>query len=126
MVQRCFAKKVFLEISQNSQEKHLSENFLFNKVKGLRLATLSKKRLWHRCFPVNFTKFLRTPFLQNTPADCFCVYTPLWKNQLYIVLSKRQIFVFCNTSFFFELKKTFSLVICNYHNTNTFMGDEFL
>ena len=25
-----------------------------------------KKRLWHRCFPVNFTKFLRTPFLKNT------------------------------------------------------------
>ena len=22
-----------------------------------------KKRLWHRCFPVNFVKFLRTPFL---------------------------------------------------------------
>ena len=26
-------------------------------------ATILKKRLWHRCFPVNFTKFLRTPFL---------------------------------------------------------------
>ena len=26
-------------------------------------ATLLKKRLWHRCFPVNFAKFLRTPFL---------------------------------------------------------------
>ena len=25
-----------------------------------------KKRLWHRCVPVNFAKFLRTPFLQNT------------------------------------------------------------
>ena len=25
-----------------------------------------KKSLWHRCFPVNFTKFLRTSFLQNT------------------------------------------------------------
>ena len=25
-----------------------------------------KKRLWHRCLPVNFAKFLRTPFLQNT------------------------------------------------------------
>ena len=24
-------------------------------------ATLLKKRLWHRCFPVNFAKFLRTP-----------------------------------------------------------------
>ena len=28
--------------------------------------TLLKKRLWHRCFPVIFVKFLRTPFLQNT------------------------------------------------------------
>ena len=27
-----------------------------------RPATLLKKRLWRRCFPVNFTKFLRTPF----------------------------------------------------------------
>ena len=26
-------------------------------------ATLLKKKLWHRCFPVNITKFLRTPFL---------------------------------------------------------------
>ena len=26
-------------------------------------ATFKKKRLWHRCFPVNFTKFLRKPFL---------------------------------------------------------------
>ena len=25
-------------------------------------ATLLKKRLWHKCFPVNFVKFLRTPF----------------------------------------------------------------
>ena len=30
------------------------------------LATLLKKRLWHRCFPVNFVKFLKTLFLQNT------------------------------------------------------------
>ena len=33
-------------------------------------ATLLKKRLWHRCFPVNFMKFLRTPFLQNTSGGC--------------------------------------------------------
>ena len=25
-------------------------------------AVLLKKRLWHRCFPVNFAKFLRTLF----------------------------------------------------------------
>ena len=29
----------------------------------LRPATLLKKRLWHRCFPVNFAEFLRTTFL---------------------------------------------------------------
>ena len=28
--------------------------------------TLTKKRPWQRCFPLNFAKFLRTPFLQNT------------------------------------------------------------
>ena len=32
----------------------------------LRPATSLKKRLWHRCFLVNFVKFLRTHFLQNT------------------------------------------------------------
>ena len=31
-----------------------------------RPATLLKKRLWHRCFAVNFTIFLRTSLLQNT------------------------------------------------------------
>ena len=30
---------------------------------SLRPATLLKKRLWHTCFPVNFAKFLRIPFL---------------------------------------------------------------
>ena len=29
-------------------------------------ATLLIKRVWHRCFPVNFAKFLRTPFPKNT------------------------------------------------------------
>ena len=29
----------------------------------LRPAALLKKRLWYRCFPVNFAKFLKTPFL---------------------------------------------------------------
>ena len=32
-------------------------------MKRLQPETLLKKRLWHSCFPVNFAKFLRTPFL---------------------------------------------------------------
>ena len=31
-----------------------------------RPSTLVKNRLWCMCFPVNFEKFIRTPFLQST------------------------------------------------------------
>ena len=48
-------EKVFLEILQNSQENTCAR------------ASFVKKRLQHRCFLVNLAKFLRTPFLQNTP-----------------------------------------------------------
>ena len=34
--------------------------------RSLRPATLLKNSLWPRYFPVNFVKFLKTPFLQNT------------------------------------------------------------
>ena len=44
----------------------LCQGLLFNKVAGLRPAALLKKWLWDRWFPVNFAKFLRTLFLQNT------------------------------------------------------------
>ena len=32
-----------------------------------------KNRLRFSCFPLNFAKFLKTPFLQNTFGGCFCV-----------------------------------------------------
>ena len=58
---RCSVKKLFLEISQNSQENSCARvSFL------IKLQPWGKKRLWHRCFPLNFSKFLRTPLLQNT------------------------------------------------------------
>ena len=44
-------------------EKHLRQSLFLNKVTGLSPATLLKKRLWCRCFLVNFAKFIRTPFL---------------------------------------------------------------
>ena len=59
------SKNVFLEISQNLQgNTYARASFLIKfQVLGLQLY---QKRLWHRCFPVNFVKFLRIPFLQNT------------------------------------------------------------
>ena len=46
--------------------KHMCQRLFFNKVAGLRPATLLKTRLWYWCFHGNFAKFLRIPFLQNT------------------------------------------------------------
>ena len=58
-------KKVFVKISKNSQES-TGARASFKWSCRLKPATLFKKRLWHKCFPVKFTKFLGTPFLQNT------------------------------------------------------------
>ena len=49
-----FHKKDLLEWSAKFTGKHLCRTLFL------------KKRLRHRCFPVNFVKILRTPFLQNT------------------------------------------------------------
>ena len=72
-----FCKKDLLRNFAKFTEKHLCQS--------LRARTLLKKRLWHRCFPVNFAKFLRTPFLiehllwlllyfeKQTTASCCCM-----------------------------------------------------
>ena len=84
VVQRCSVKKVFLEISQNSQGSTCARvSFLI-------------KRLWHSCFPVNFAKFLRTPFFffHRTPlvaASIVCCRETVANNieALCILLLKR-------------------------------------
>ena len=50
-----FCKKGVLKNFTKFTGKGLCQSLFFNKIAGL------KKRLWHRC-PVNFVKFLRTPF----------------------------------------------------------------
>ena len=64
--QRCSIKKGTLTNFTKFTGKHLCQSLFLNKAAGLRPATSLKKRFWHRCFPVSFTKFLRIPFLQNT------------------------------------------------------------
>ena len=58
-----FCKKGVLRNFAKFTGDHLCQSFFFNKVAGLESATLLKKRSWHRCFPVNFTKSPRTSFL---------------------------------------------------------------
>ena len=57
-----FCKKGVLKDIAKFTGEQLHQRLFLNKVAGLRPATLFKKRLWHRCFPVNFAKFLRTLF----------------------------------------------------------------
>ena len=57
-----FCKKGVLRNLAKFTGKHLCQSLFFNKVAGPRPAILLKKRLSHRYFPVNFAKFLRTPF----------------------------------------------------------------
>ena len=42
------------------------KNFVKFTGKNLWQRSLLAKRLWHRCFPLNFVKFLKTPFLTDT------------------------------------------------------------
>ena len=58
-----FCEKGFYKNFAEFIEKHLCESSSFNKVASLGPETFLKKRLWHRCFPVNFAKFLRKPFI---------------------------------------------------------------
>ena len=58
-----FCKKGVLKNFAKFTGKHLCQSLFFNKVSGLRPETLLKERLSRRCFPMNFAKFLRTPFL---------------------------------------------------------------
>ena len=94
ILSRCSVKKGVFKNFAKFAGKHMCQSLFFNKVAGLRLGTLLKKRLWHKCFLVNFAKYLRTPFLQSlsgwqllgigfplgaTLVKVFCFVLFLWK-----------------------------------------------
>ena len=53
----CSVRKGVLRNFAKVTGKYLCQSPFFNFI---------KKRLWHRCLPVNFAKYSRTSFLQNT------------------------------------------------------------
>ena len=59
-----FYKKAVLGNFTKFTGKHLCQSLSQQSCRPP--ATLLKNELWHRCFLVNFAKFLRTPFSQNT------------------------------------------------------------
>ena len=61
-----FCKKGVLRNIAKFTGKHLCQSLFFIKVAGLMLC--------HRCFSVNFAKFLTTPFLQNTSGRLLLIF----------------------------------------------------
>ena len=63
-----FCKTCFEDVRSSLRRSSIKEKF----------STFLKKRLCHRCFPVNFVKFSRTPFftehLWSTASDIFKTY----------------------------------------------------
>ena len=56
-----FYKKAILKNLQHSLQKIPVLESLYNKVAGLKACSAIKKRLQHRCFPVNIAKRLLLP-----------------------------------------------------------------
>ena len=71
IMNRCSIKKLFLKISQYSQESACVGVSSLMKMQTFSPAALFKKRLRHRCFPVNYAKFLRIPVLENISQRLF-------------------------------------------------------
>ena len=62
---KLFCRKDVLKNFAKFGRKDLCQSLCFNKAAGHRPATLLKRRLWYRCFPVNFVKFLQISFLRE-------------------------------------------------------------
>ena len=89
-----FCKKDVLRNFAKFTGKHLCQSLFFNKVAGLRPATLLKKRLWHRSFHANFAKFLRTPILTQHL---------LWLLLYITITSSEEAVKMCEYNFFQEI-----------------------
>ena len=74
-----FCKKVVLRNFAKFTEKHLCQSLFF----------LLKKRLWHRCFPLNFAKFYRTSPVAasviNLSLLLFILFAFNWKEQQFSI-----------------------------------------
>ena len=94
-----FCKKAVLKNFPNSQEKIECQSLFSNKVANLRPATLSKKKLWRRFFPVNFAKFLRATYFKDSSGSCLCIerfYQTYLSNVVCFIYNSN--FVFVNSS----------------------------
>ena len=86
-----FCKKFVLKNFAKFTGKQLCHSLFLKKVVGLRPATLLKK-LWHRCIPVNFVKFLSSPIFTEHLWWLLLSFPSFEK--IFFTL-KHPVFIFC-------------------------------
>ena len=69
VVWSCSVKKAALKTSQNS----LFWSLFLTQLQAESACNFIKKRLQCKCFPVNFTKFLKTPISRAPAKHHFCI-----------------------------------------------------
>ena len=108
---------------------------LFNQVPGLKTFYFIKGRLQHKCFPVKFVKFLRTPFFYRTHAVAasgnmsfnflFIAYeNNKWCHFVVSIGSPAFIYVYF-VSFYFFVSFFFFLFFCGFYYLLRFWGKFF-
>ena len=113
-------KEVFLEISQNSQENTCAKVSFLIKLWSSDLqiscrpqtCNLIKKETLAQVFPVNFAKFIRTPFYRTRPDGCF------WRRMNFLLMKYHcQLFAIWNSiiswrqNWQLKQNKTFPLLV---------------
>ena len=81
-----FCKKGVLGNFTKFKGKHQCQGLFFNKVKGLRPPTLLKKRLWHKCFPVNFAEISKNTFCYRATSGGCSKKKERKKSQMIIIV----------------------------------------
>ena len=100
-------RKIVLKLSQNSHKNICAGDSFLIKLQAW-LATLQKKRLWRRSFPVDFAKILRTSILQNIYKWLFLIIKKLTNKTKFVRFSSTTL----NVHFFQISWKNWHYQLC--------------
>ena len=109
MARRCSEKKMFLKISQNSENACTSSVYQSLLLIKLQACNFIKKETLTRCFPGNCAKFLRTPFL--TEHLWWLLLSKMWLTlqfSIFLVSSFIEDFLFISFQQENEIKREIS------------------
>ena len=109
-----FCKKDVLKNFTKFTRRNLCWSLFFNKIADIRPETLSKNRLQHRCFPVNFVKYFKNHFFTEL-LRLFVLVLYLWKQYTFklilILLSYHSLSKRTKFTLFCMIWRTFRFIL---------------